>query len=455
MTTGRSILSRMKTFLRAFRRDEGAAAAVQFTLLVLPLTIGVFGMIDVSRASAAKSQLQDALDAAALATARSAATTNADAQTVGDGVLKTDLIGARAVTLKSSSFKIEGNRIVASASATMTPVIASLWLDGDMEMGASTEVLRASKNIEVALALDVTGSMGGTKIEDLRTAAKDLVDLVVQPQQKPFYTRVALVPYSMGVNVGSYASSARGAVTNTGTCTSPGCQKYRFTNADRNQTTQTISTCVSERIGVEAYTDAPPSSALVGRNYPNSSNACLGTQIMPLTSDKDALKARIGNLTASGSTAGQIGLAWGWYMVSPKWGYLWPNDMNKPAAYGEKDLQKVVVLMTDGEFNTTYCNGVISKDAGSGSGDDNVHINCNATNGNAFDQAEKLCDGMKAQGVVVYTVGFALDKGGASEDIMEYCATSAEHMYLPKTGSDLKKAFREIAQDINALRLYR
>jgi hypothetical protein len=140
-------------------------------------------------------------------------------------------------------------------------------------------------------------------------------------------------------------------------------------------------------------------------------------------------------------------------MVSPGFGYLWPAEVNRPAAYGGDDLLKVVVLMTDGEFNTTYCKGVISKDATSGSGAASDKINCNATNGNAFDQAEALCDAMKAQGVVIYTVGFALAANGEAEDIMKSCATDTDHVFLPDSGADLKVAFRAIGQDINALRL--
>jgi hypothetical protein len=71
----------------------------------------------------------------------------------------------------------------------------------------------------------------------------------------------------------------------------------------------------------------------------------------------------------------------------------------------------------------------------------------------AFAQAEALCDAMKAQGVVVYTVGFALSGNTAAEDIMEECATDADHVFLPDSGADLKVAFRAIGQDINALRL--
>ena len=45
-------------------------------------------------------------------------------------------------------------------------------------------------------------------------------------------------------------------------------------------------------------------------------------------------------------------------------------------------LRKMVILMTDGEFNTAYCNGVISKDSTSGNASD--RINCVAPNGNSF-----------------------------------------------------------------------
>lgn len=453
MKTERTILQRMRDFARAFRRDNSAAAAIQFALMALPLSVAVFGMVDVSRASAAKGHLQDALDAAALAAARSPATTDDGLQAVGENVLAVDLTGSRA-TLTSSSFRLVENAVVATATAEMTPVIAGLWLDGDMQISAETEVVRASKNIEVALALDITGSMGGSKIADLRTAAKELVGMIIQSQQTPFYSKVALVPYSMGVNVSGYAADVRGTPT-SGTCTTPGCQKFTFTTAAGGTKTNTISTCVSERTGTEAFTDAAPSTALVGRNYSASGNPCPTASITPLSSDETALKAQIDTLQASGSTAGHIGLAWGWYMVSPSFGYLWPSDDNRPAAYGGGDLLKVVVLMTDGEFNTTYCKGVISKDATSGSGSSSDKINCNAPNGGAFVQAEALCDAMKAQGVVIYTVGFALSGNAAAENIMETCATDADHVFLPDSGADLKVAFRAIGQDINALRLSR
>ena len=52
-----------------------------------------------------------------------------------------------------------------------------------------------------------------------------------------------------------------------------------------------------------------------------------------------------------GTTAGQLGTAFAWYMLSPNWADIWPAD-SKPAAYGTAKLRKIAVLMTDGAYNT-------------------------------------------------------------------------------------------------------
>jgi hypothetical protein len=200
----------------------------------------------------------------------------------------------------------------------------------------------------------------------------------------------------------------------------------------------------------------------VGPNYPpDTNNPCPPTAIVPLTNDKALLKDNIDSLTPVGSTAGHIGLAWGWYLLSPNWGHLWPAG-SQPAPYeelGKRDakgyplLQKIIVLMTDGEFNTAYCNGVISKDSGSGSGPGADHINCNAPNGNSFAQAENLCGGVKATGITVFTVGFALGADLNARGVLARCATDDSHAYEASTGEELRQAFRDIAKRIATLRL--
>ncbi|MFY7852690.1 MAG: ubiquitin-activating E1 FCCH domain-containing protein, partial [Brevundimonas sp.] len=474
-------------FARRLKRDDRGAIAIQFALLALPLSILLFGLLDVGRLSLQRRQMQDALDAATLMAARSTATTNSELDTVGDAAFLAEIAGMNlGLTASNATFSAgTNNRIIGSATATLRPIIANLWQSGDFTVTATSEVVRSSKNLEVALVLDITGSMGGTRIADLKVAASDLVDIIVRDTQTPFYSKIALVPYAAGVNLDTYADAARGPipvrnisnvgwlaagtnitaisrnstarVTSTGhglvtgdrvyisginasgsnsmsalngqiytvtkdndnrvwldgvdtssrstyssggtirkcltsncslvattsaahgfitgdqisfaglggtttlngqtvsitsltsttfdtgvaglgtaaytsggtaTCeqsTVPGCRRLAYTSADYTDEVRDISTCVSERTGTNAYTDAAPSTAYVGTNYPSSSNPCPSATIMPLSSDKTALKAQINNYTVGGSTAGQIGLAWGWYMVAPNFGYMWPN----------------------------------------------------------------------------------------------------------------------------------
>ena len=80
-------------------------------------------------------------------------------------------------------------------------------------MHVTTNVVRASNNLEVAMVLDITGSMSGD-IDSLKAAANSLVDLVVQDVQTPYYSKLAIVPYSNAVNVGTdYIDTVRGATT--------------------------------------------------------------------------------------------------------------------------------------------------------------------------------------------------------------------------------------------------
>ncbi|MGH7018756.1 MAG: pilus assembly protein TadG, partial [Brevundimonas sp.] len=176
----------------------------------------------------------------------------------------------------------------------------------------------------------------------------------------------------------------------------------------------------------------------VGRKY--DTGDCPAAVIQPLTSDRKTLTDLIDKLKAEGGTAGQIGLAWGWYTVSDTFNSLWPTYFAGPKNPAE--TIKSVILMTDGEFNVNYCSGVTAGQV------------CNATNGDPFTQATKLCDNMKADGVIVYTVGFQIDDANAAA-ILKSCASGDDRAYLPKTGDDLSKNFAEIGQDITRLRISR
>jgi hypothetical protein len=164
------------------------------------------------------------------------------------------------------------------------------------------------------------------------------------------------------------------------------------------------------------------------------------------------LKNAVNQLSAGGSTGGHIGVAWAWYLLSPSFGYLWPGE-SQPAPYRSERLLKVAVIMTDGEYNSVYCNGVIAKNSISGSGSANDYTNCNAPNGSSFDQAQALCTAMKQAGVIVYTVGLDVVDDPRARSLVNNCATDADHVYLPANGTELKDAFNAIGREISELRI--
>lgn len=138
-----------------------------------------------------------------------------------------------------------------------------------------------------------------------------------------------------------------------------------------------------------------------------------------------------------GSTAGHLGTAWAWFALSPNFSSVWPSA-NTPASYsmltelndsGQPKLQKIAVLMTDGEYNEYY------------------------SGQNSATQARELCENMKAKGIVVYTVGFELSRGSTAKETLRQCATSSEHFYDADDAEALKLAFRNIALKISTLRI--
>lgn len=615
--------------LRAFRRDRRGNVAMMWGLLGAGL-IGLIGLtVDFTRAQAIRTQLQNAADGAALAAARAPANLTLAARTTAARAFFDAEAGeyGQGATFSLTPAGDQGYRV--NVSTSMEGGLTRLISNHDWDIGVESEAVRGGVNLEVALVLDTTGSMSGSKISALRTAATDLVNTVVQDTQTPYYSKLALISYSVGVNAGSYAASVRGAIPSghnisgaawqngstsrsitaitkanpgvftsnghgyavgdvvwlsgvTGTsnwatnlnndwytiatvpnantftlnnssgqvvrtngssysgsypgggilrrcleaacqvrvtanshglsngaetfitgvngmtqinnatgsgsgtvwtvanattntfalsgsvgptysnyssggqayCAAYGCQYYHFTNASGGSNVFQVSTCVTERAGAQAYTDVAPSSSLVSLNYPStaSQGSCPSNTVLPLTSNRTTINSRISGLSASGYTAGQIGAAWGWYMLSPNFSYLWPGA-SAPAAYGTPETLKVMVLMTDGAFNSSYCNGVIARDT-SGAGNNVDHINCNATNGDPLDQALSLCTAMKNRNVVIYTVGFQMSgESQASKDMMHDCASNPANAFMADDSAQLLAAFQQIAQSISQLRL--
>ena len=451
--------------MRRFIRNERGNIAITFALALIPTCILIGGAMDFSRAMSAKRQLRDTLDGAALAIAGVPNFNQVQAEQIAKDFAAANFpsqsIGAPA---KIDSVVFDDISVNINGSANVPTTMLDLIGMTDIKVTTTTVVDHSGWNVEAAIALDITGSMAGSRLTALKTAAKDFVDTVVQDVQSPYTSKVALAPYSNAVFVGStMAPLVRGAASSS--CTTYGCSSFSFTdnasgscsnnlNTGSNKNTicrWNINNCVVERTGADAYTDATPAAGRwLSANYRYSGDPCPSSTIVPLSDNTTTLKNSINGYTAAGNTAGHIGIAWAWYLLSPNFSTFYPAG-SKPNLYTDKKTMKVAVLMTDGEFNTMYCQGVDSADTGRGAN----AINCNAPNGNSFAQGKKLCEAMKKQNIIVYTIGFTIAKGGNAESVLKECASAPNAPYFntPKTNADLLETFKTVAKSISQLRI--
>jgi Flp pilus assembly protein TadG len=483
----------------SFRRDEKGTVAILFGLTGVVVMALVGGAVDYGRAVTARDQVQNAVDAAILAGAR-AWQTEGDL-TLAESVARQffDRNKPHGMNTTVASFTVDQARsaLTLTGSASFyAPFLSAAASIGNTMRGlpsesveytvsAKAEALLAAggngdSSLEIAMMLDVTGSMSNGKIDDLKAAAKDLIDIVVWEDQSQHTSKVALVPFADAVNLGSttLVNEVRGnlktgsCTTSTSPCTSfttgspsttqwttgAPARYYRFMRPDSSYNTwQASSYCVTERIGANRFTDVAPSTAAnkVAPLYGSSSASSCGYMTIN-TNDlevKTMLKRRIDKLQIAGSTAGQMGTAWAWYMLSPNWAHLWPEG-SRPVAYHTDAVQKIAILMTDGEYNTGHCDGIVAKDSGTGSGGNSTKINCNANNGSSNSQAQALCTAMKSgTGITVYTIGFDLDGNQTAINTLRNCASDPSKFYNATDGAALRQAFRDIALQVAKLRL--
>lgn len=450
-----------------FAEDAAGSVLLMFGLMALVIFMFIGAAVDLSRWSNARDQTISAIDAAVLAAGR-ALQTNGGNHSAAIAVAQKYYQAAVQNRLKLISDTIafsvveDGTAVTASGNAIIrTPFMGiggveslpliknstSEYSKAQLAVGGNAEL-----NIEMAMMLDVSGSMAGTKLADLKTAAKDLVNIIVWANQGTYTSKIAIVPFSADVRPPTSLPSS--------IYTSTGSTFARTTGSGKNKQTVYFAPtpCVGERSGNDKYTDAAPASGkLITRIFTqvNNSSTSTGTcavastgAVLPMTNVKATLNAKIDSLTASGGTAGHVGTAWSYYMLSPKWASFL-TGIAKPVAYGLDKHKKIAVLMTDGEYNYTYDPDKAGTTASLGSNDSASSLNQKS----AAYQAVQICSQMKAAGIEVYTVGFQLGNNQTSISTLNSCATDAGHAYTADDGEELKRAFRDIALKVSTLYL--
>ncbi len=409
----------------AFHRDERGSVSILFGLSCIVLFVIMGIAINSARYQDIATRTQAGLDGATLAAAKMLADDDASVGDVQDRAKKyfdatVETFGVDPAYI--SPLQVVVDRATGAVESSVQIKVSNFFatiagLDRLTVINRASKVVYDMQKIELALVLDVTGSMNAkNKLGDMKAASEDIIDALFDKSISESHTRIAVAPFSSSVDAGMY----RAAVADTTGAVADNCVIERANTTD------------AAPIGVNRLKTAPSAAPLGMYECPDAT-------VIPLLgmSQSDTLKSKINAYVASGWTAGHIGAAWGWYLLSPEWDSVFPGA-SKPNDYDSQKVAKAVVIMTDGEFNAAYLNGDLA------SGDP-------AQADLAYTQFQSLCLGMKDKGIRIFTVGYDLPAAGRAMAELETCATTGD--FYAAAAGNLKKVFKDIANSLTALRV--
>lgn len=497
--------------LKHFAYDQRGAVMLVFGLTVIPL-IGFAGMaVDFANAYHLRSKMQTALDAAALAAGREVdlGGSEGDAQQAGSRVLEANL-GPDYPNGYTASFTVDGDQVTATGSLDVDAYFMGMLGTNKVPIGATSTVDLTGGTFEVALVLDNSGSMHGSRISNLKSAAISLIDILFKGEQTSDRVSMSIIPFSGSVNIGTQYAAAPwmdrtgqssihkehfdssvtrwdmfSALNNVSWA---GCVETRPAPLDVNDTPATSgdsmfvplfapdepnksgykNSYISDKKGncpkgtkggtnnerqsrTCKYYGENASTSSVGATRKGPNHMCDSQQLTALTNTKSTAVSAINSMAARGYTNIHHGLMWGWRSLSPEA----PLDEGK--SYDEPYHAKVMILMTDG-VNTLptsskhnkswYSSYGYHKQGRLGAASNSTTNMRNAMNG----KTGLACTNAKAADIIIYTIAFDITDQ-ATLNILRNCATSPAYALSIDSGSALIAAFEAIARDINKLRI--
>ena len=465
-------LSHFKNKIGQYWVDKTASMAVLFGVMA-PVLIGLAGMsLDLSQAYLVRQRLAQALDAAALAAVASE-TTEADIRQKVLDFFEVNYPADRLGITFEPTVVVLGDEVRVVGSAQYNTLFLRIIGIDVIDVSADTTVVREVQGIEVVMVLDNTGSMAtNNNIGALRDAASNFVYIMygIDPDdgetadpasldqlatRDTDLIRVGLVPYSSSVNVGPYGLGR----DPNGDFYSPAFVENPFNRPySTNQNSFDWSSCVIEGdypldtqdhegpwdMYRYCFNDATNRATCDAqffngqpfpRRYPNFN--CPRTQVVPLSTSPSQLKTSIDTMRAAGHTYGNVGMVWGYRVLSEAFPFEEGESWNNPF------WRKAIVMMTDGQNTIHPHYGAYGRTADS-----------DVTPSDQNERFLEVCDALKEEGAIIYTVTFFSNINEATRQFYRECATSEEsHFFDAPNQEDLIEVFETISRELSQLHI--
>lgn len=407
--------------LRGLRSDERGNVAVTFGFVMVPV-IGLTGAtIDYSRATSTRELLNAAVDAAALMAARDAAKlTDTEIRSRINKWIASNLHGESASGFTGATIAIDrtARTIAIEAELSIDTSLTRVIGQDVMKVRSKSQSTWGTNTIELALALDNTGSMSSSgKMTALKTASLNLIDIMKDATTETGQIKISVVPFATQIKIATAFKDAAWLRFDQQKCSTS-----KGVTTCTTITKATWAGCVSDR---DQPNDVKDNQSVLTYDTLYPADFCAQStlaQIQPLTADWDVLKSAINSMTPVGNTNVTIGANWGMATLTPG------VPFTEARPFATLRLSKYMILLTDGE-NTQ---------------------NRFTTNGSQIDARTTLaCQAAKDAGIRVYTVRVI----NGDRTLLQNCASDPSMYYEVSSASQLTPVFQQIAREISQVRL--
>ena len=463
-------LKNLKSTVCRFWSDKRGSISVYSGVMLTALTaFAGTSAVDFVRHANIETQLQNAVETGVLAAA------SLDNARPTDEIIN-DYIRANFadenirdginISILQNDRSLNAREIRASARYEMPTSFMSIFGINVLAANADAQAIQSRVNVEIALVLDVSSSMNGNRLTNLKKAATDFVSNLSGDDNSENVS-VNLVPYGGAVNIGSELFERYAVPKNANNLDPSEAQydigngvqdaRFRFTNGGN---------CLElENDDFKGDLLSPKSRGEIPLLYRwNVGNPwCPNEKAEVIFNSKDfgAIKDRIEEFSLSDGTGTDHGIAWGLNSLSPDWrGKLGGDFPHRPADYDDPSTLKVAVIMTDGGITAQIRQEDPSVANVTNGGDknnrQNIYNKGNSTHeigrGTASSYFTEACETFRENNVVVFTIGFQLNEASDAATLLRNCASVPSNHHAVED-LNIGAAFQAIRSSLSTLRV--
>jgi Flp pilus assembly protein TadG len=347
---GRCRSAKQSNHVAVFARDEDGSLIIFGLILTLLMAMMGGIAVDLMRYEERRSMLQSTIDRSVLAAA--SLSQQRDAQgVVEDYFLKAGFGDNKPNVVVTSGLNFRD--VKATASVGISTFFMHTIGINDLDAPAASRAEQRVSNVEVSMVLDVSGSMGGSRINNLRPAAQEFIDTVLASSD-PGKVTISVVPYNAQVNVGPELMAQLNVSARHASSYCVELPDSAFSS---------VSLSLTQSFVHNAHFDPYSSSGDSTAGYIHCAPS-IHNRVIAISDDATKLKTTIQNMQVGGNTSIDLGVKWGALLLDDNAqglvqgmsnaGAVDARYIGRPLDASVNEVLKVLVVMTDGENTTEY-----------------------------------------------------------------------------------------------------